>query len=43
MSSEEKCQHLDWDDYFERCPDCGLTPDNMTAEQLKEYNEFLED
>lgn len=29
MSDILKCQHEDWDEYFERCGACGMTVDTM--------------
>jgi hypothetical protein len=25
---DPNCKHPDYDDYFDRCPDCGFTPDD---------------
>lgn len=38
-----ECTHVNWDDYFERCPDCGFSVETMTPEQLKEYNAQFEE
>ncbi len=38
------CKHENWDDYFERCEDCGATLEQLTPAQQAEYRaQFEED
>jgi hypothetical protein len=40
------CDHANWDDYFDRCEDCGVELDDiplgeLTLDQLRAYLESL--
>ena len=39
MSDTEKCEHVNFDEYFERCEDCGLELVNFPKEMQKAYKE----
>lgn len=39
-----KCEHIDYDDYFERCDDCGMSGEQIHANEcILEGFEVTED
>ena len=43
MSDPEKCQHIDFDEYFERCNDCGTALEDMPQEIQDAFNAQFEE
>lgn len=39
----DNCQHTDWDDYFDRCPDCGAHLEDLPEEDQEVYRKMLEE
>lgn len=35
MNDPDTCQHIDYDDYFEKCNDCGMQLEDITKEKVK--------
>lgn len=42
MNDPDKCEHNDFDDYFERCSDCGMELEDMPEAVQQAYHAQFE-
>ena len=41
--TQDKCQHVDFDEYFERCADCGIELSDLPQEMQDAWHAQFED